>query len=134
MQQTIHIEVSLPLLEEIIIEPEIVEEKSIESEHLKEKSKGKKDKPKKDKAKKKGKQGKKGPPSLYTFPDEYADEIERKVKNTAFKTNRVFWSKIIEFPEEEIVVEHPENDFKAIRDTFRSKINVKVVYLKVLPI
>lgn len=133
-------EIALPLLEEITIEPEITEE-PIEEE-LNNKEKGKKDKkgknakekPKKTKNSKKSKTSSKGSKkgSPYAAPDEYANEIKKKIKDLSFKSERVSWSKVIQFPEDAIVVEHPSNDLKAIRDTFRSIVNVRIVYLKVV--
>lgn len=126
----------MPLLEEIVIEPEIVEQEENEADNApkkgKKSKKGKSDTSKKGKGKKgKGKKGKGKKASPYAAPDEYADEVRSKIKSAAFKTERLPWSKIIQYPEEAIVVRHPEDDFKAIRDTFRSVVNVKIVYLKV---
>ncbi|KAI4466160.1 cuticle protein [Holotrichia oblita] len=120
--QTIHVEVILPLMEEITDEPEvedIVEEIIIENKPGKQTNK-----------KGKGKKGKGGKNLPYAAPDEYAQEIKAKIKDTSFKTEKVSWSKVIQFPENAIIVEAPDNDFKAIRDTFRSIIKVKVVYLE----
>lgn len=66
-------------------------------------------------------------PSPYSKPNEY-DALEEK-NNFYFKTARMPWEKIIEFPP--IVVESPEKDLGCVRDTFRSAVNVRVVYLKV---
>lgn len=94
---------------------------------------GKKLQTKKGKTNQKSKGSKKGKNiSIYDAEDEYQKELELKLKDTSFKTERMPWGKIIEYPEEAIVVESPENDLIMIRNTFRSSVNVKVVYLKVV--
>ncbi|GJQ67220.1 hypothetical protein Trydic_g8126 [Trypoxylus dichotomus] len=142
VNHTIHVEVKLPLVEEIITEQKLVEEPVVEvvepkADSIKEKKKtGKEEavdvqmpsKSPKNGARKKQINNQDSP---YEAPDEYADELKKGDKNMSFKTERVPWAKVIQFPEETIVVEHPTNDLKAIRDTFRSVINVKIIYLKV---
>lgn len=66
--------------------------------------------------------------SPYDAPDEYAKEKSINAKHLCFKSSRVQWDKIMEFPELEVV--SPENDLKAISDTFKSTVNIKLVYLK----
>ncbi|KAK5646531.1 hypothetical protein RI129_004995 [Pyrocoelia pectoralis] len=66
--------------------------------------------------------------SLYDRPDEYKLEQDLNIPNSSFKTQRLEWAKIIQFPETSI--SSPEQNLTMIRDTFRSKVNVKVVYLK----
>lgn len=111
----------MPLLEKIIQEEEEEEEE--------EPKKGKKDKPKKEK----GAKGKKGQNNPYAAPDEYEAEKQAKVKNYSLKTQRVNYAKIIEFPEEALVIESPEGNLEAIRDTLRSCVEVKLIYLKWKP-
>lgn len=87
---------------------------------------------KKSKSSKKSTKSKKEK-SIYDADDEYKLERRLRIKNTAFKTARMSWSKIITYPSDALVVEPPENNLTAIRDTFRSQVNVKLVYLEVLP-
>lgn len=146
--QTFHLEVKLPLLEEIILEPEPVEEPVEATEEKEEKKdkkekgkKGKKDKKSdksskksKDKSSKKSKGKGKGKgkktETIYDAEDEYAIERANKIKDTSFKTARVSWSNIIRFPVDAIAL---QNDPKLIRDTFKTAVNVKLVYLQVEP-
>ncbi|KAF2894051.1 hypothetical protein ILUMI_12121 [Ignelater luminosus] len=125
--QTIHVEINLPLLEKIILEsPAEVrkEDSNIQP--------SKKVETKKSKTDQKPKDSKKGKDiSIYDAEDEYKTEVKLNLKDTSFKTERMPWDKIITFPEEAIVVESPENNLTMIRDTFRSTVNVKIVYLKI---
>lgn len=147
MLQTIHIEVKLPLLEDKTLPLELPEEKPEEepgdkkaagkkgkSKDLKTKDKksgSNKSKSKSKSGSKKSKSSKKSAkaPSPYEADDEY--EAEKRIRNTAYKTEGVPWSKVIQFPKDAVVVRHPEHDTTALRDTFRTRVNVKVVYLKV---
>lgn len=63
----------------------------------------------------------------YSKPNEYDPVVEEN--NFYFKTDRVPWEKIMMFPP--VVIESPERDLGCTRDTFRSAVNVRVVYLKV---
>ncbi|XP_031345392.1 uncharacterized protein LOC116172334 [Photinus pyralis] len=71
--------------------------------------------------------------SHYERPDEYKREKELNTPEASFKTSRKEWAKIIQFPEESISAPCPEQELTLIRDTFRSKVNVKVIYLMVRP-
>ncbi|XP_022911687.2 uncharacterized protein [Onthophagus taurus] len=118
IQHFFHIEINLPLLEELNI-PDNVEEID-EGEPTDKKSK----KGEKKKKEKKGKKGKE--PSVYDAPN------EKEIKNNPnFKTERQTYNKMIEFPE--LTIESPEDDLKAIRDCFRSKINIKIIYQQIQP-
>lgn len=70
-------------------------------------------------------------PGPYDGPDEYESEVRRHVRDASFKTDRVAWSKTMQFPEDAVVVQTSESDLVKIRDTLRSRVEVKVVYLKV---
>lgn len=145
--QCFHLEISLPLLEEILPESEIVDDFVEEEEEEAKSKKGKKkkgvqNKPKKKKDKKskgsrkksksgKSSKGKKSSP--YEAPDEYQNERKLRIKNNSFKTERFPWAKVIQLPEEALVVKSPEEDFSAVRDTFQTRINVKLIYQKILP-
>lgn len=62
--------------------------------------------------------------SPYDAPNEYGRA------SNCFKTSRAPYSKIISFPEV-LTVESPKQHLRDVRDTFRSKVNVRLVYLKV---
>lgn len=70
-------------------------------------------------------------PGPYDAPDEYERESKLHLRNPSFKTERTSWSKMMQFPEESVVVETSESDLIKVRDTFRSCVEVKVVYLVV---
>ncbi|KAF5296089.1 hypothetical protein FQA39_LY02723 [Lamprigera yunnana] len=70
--------------------------------------------------------------SRYDAPDENKIEQQLNIKNTSFKTSRMKWDKIIQNSDDKLEIQSPENNLFALRDTFRSTVNVKVVYLKVL--
>ncbi|KAK9730175.1 hypothetical protein QE152_g15420 [Popillia japonica] len=108
---TIHLEIILPLMEEITEEAEVEDE----IEETETEMKPEKDNltPKTGKVKK-GKGGKNSP---YAALDEYALELRNKIKDKSFKTEKLSWAK---FPDDAIIVEPPHNDLKAVRDTFRS--------------
>lgn len=135
-------EVTFPLLEEIDLaelEPSIEEE----TEELLVLAGGKSEKggsPKKganvgdkqsSKSKKSSRSQKSKNPGPYAADDEYEKEVRLRIRNPSIKTDKVGWSKIIQFPEDAIVVDANESDLTRVRDTFRSRVNVKVVYLKV---
>ncbi|XP_030767863.1 leucine-rich repeat-containing protein 43-like isoform X2 [Sitophilus oryzae] len=141
--QTIHLEVNFPLLiedlpegqdESIKSEKDIQKQEettsiSIGSKNGKNEKNEKKEKKSKEKndttsiasfAKPKGKKG------YYSGPNEYSPGFEKR--NKWFKTERAKWSKVIEFPP--VVVPNLGNNLNLIRDTFRSIIPVRLVYLK----
>lgn len=70
--------------------------------------------------------------SPYDAEDEFVKEQKLNIKNVSFKTERVPWAKVIQFPEEALIVESREQNLFLIRDTFRTTVNVKVIYLKVI--
>lgn len=134
----------LPLLEDrtpvLEIEEEVPEEEPEEKDvkgKKEKKGKGKssvtqkKDKKSKSKSKSKSSKGSKKSkaPSPYDAEDEY--QAEKRIRNTSFKTEGVPWSKVIQFPKDAVIVYPPENDLVALRDTFRSRVDIKVVYLNV---
>lgn len=82
---------------------------------------------------KSGVTSKKGIPSSspYNRQDEYADECKRHVVDTTFKTARFAWDKIMQLPEEALVIKSAERNFVDIRDTMRSIVCVKLIYLEV---
>lgn len=124
----------MPLLEEIKIEPpesECIAEETNYQQVLDTKQKKAKDNGKEEKGVRKGSH-KENEPTIYDAEDEYETEKRMGIKNTSFKTERKGWSNNIEFPEETLVVKCLGNGLVAIRDTFRSCVNVKIVYQKVL--
>lgn len=142
-KQTIHVEVNFPLLEEIDFEelnppqaveesppttPQLFEERKASSKSLDKKSIDRKSvKSKGSSSVKGGKAGKTKEPGPYDAPDEY----EKETRNAPFKTERIAWAKTMQFPEDAVIVETSESDLVNVRDTFRSCVEVKVVYLKV---
>lgn len=71
------------------------------------------------------------PKILYDLPNEYDEEEEKK--SAAFKSSReTKHQKIIKFPDPALTVKTTETSLKMMRDTFRSKVHVKLIYLKVL--
>lgn len=70
-------------------------------------------------------------PGPYDAPDEYEREVKLQLRNSSYKTERTTWSKIIQFPEDCVVVETNESDLVKVRDTFRSCVEIRVVYLAV---
>lgn len=158
MQNFFHMEVTIPLLEEYKLEPDIHKSELLQSDEKTGKKKGKRGKggkgdAKKDKNKsgkgsknkssksgksaksnKTNKKGKKAHDSPYSAPDEIANEIKFKIKNYSFKTDRLPWSKVIEFPEDCLRVNVPDNIEKKLtvmRDVFRTLVNVKAVFTQV---
>lgn len=77
------------------------------------------------------KAGKPKEPGPYDAPDEHEREARLHLRNASFKTERIAWAKTMQFPEDAVVVETSESDLVKVRDTFRSCVEVKVVYLKV---
>lgn len=71
------------------------------------------------------------PPGPYDGPDEHEEETRLGLRNPSFKTERIAWSKIMQFPEDCLTIETNECDLIKIRDTFRSCVEVKVIYLAV---
>jgi hypothetical protein len=59
------------------------------------------------------------------------EDVERlsKKRFTYFKTQKMPWSPIIQFPDPALEISAPE--LITIRDTLRSKVNVKVISMKV---
>lgn len=149
IQHTFHIEVELPFLEEFV-RKEIFVEKEVKNKtkmsimkikdsvpfdkdiNNKKGKKGKKEKPEKQNTKKSSN------PSLrrslgvlrgtgmYAFPDEtYSRDKNR------FKTEERMFSKSLKFNNPSMIVVPPKNDLTLLRDTFRSRINVNIVYVQV---
>ncbi|KAK4879883.1 hypothetical protein RN001_008029 [Aquatica leii] len=108
VMQTIHVEVTLPLLQESIV--------TERNEEI---------------PKTKNRPSTKGNVSYYTANDEYAIEKALNIENTAFKTKRMEWDKIMQTPNEYLCITSPEENLVALRDTFRSTVKVNVVYLVV---
>ncbi|CAG2059723.1 unnamed protein product [Timema podura] len=48
----------------------------------------------------------------------------------SFKTERMPWSKIIEYPDPSMEVPTPNDDLEALRDTMRSSVRVRIVYMQ----
>ncbi|KAJ8917440.1 hypothetical protein NQ315_005487 [Exocentrus adspersus] len=67
-------------------------------------------------------------PSPYSQRNEY--NVTEEKNNLLFKSERMPWRSIIEFPP--VFVESPQKDLVSIRDTFRSIVNVRVVYTESL--
>lgn len=67
----------------------------------------------------------------YDAPDEYEKEVRLQLRNPSYKTERTTWSKVMHFSEDCVVVETNECDLVKVRDTFRSCVEVRVVYLVV---
>ncbi|XP_050307234.1 leucine-rich repeat-containing protein 43-like isoform X2 [Anthonomus grandis grandis] len=84
-----------------------------------------KEKDAKKTTKEKGKKSKKK--SLYAGQNEYSEEEDKR--NVWLRTEPMHWAKIMEFPS--INIPHP--DIIKIRDTFRSIVPIRIVYLKVAP-
>lgn len=79
----------------------------------------------------KGGKGKNKEPGPYDAADENEMDMRLQIRNPSFKTERSTWAKVMQFPEDAIAVETSEVDLVKVRDTFRSCVEVKVVYLKV---
>nr|CAD7578528.1 unnamed protein product [Timema californicum] len=47
-----------------------------------------------------------------------------------FKTERIPWSKIIEYPDPSIEVPTPNDDLEALRDTMRSSVRTRIVFMQ----
>ncbi|KAL1491649.1 hypothetical protein ABEB36_012213 [Hypothenemus hampei] len=118
-----HVEVNFPLLQENLKpKNDILKFNPDDQQPItnKEIDKKKKNKKKNDIPSKKRK-------SYYARPNEYNEKSE--AQNEWWKSERVSWSKILEFPTIQI---GPLNKklFK-VRDTFRSLIPVRIIYLKI---
>ncbi|XP_074040223.1 uncharacterized protein isoform X2 [Leptinotarsa decemlineata] len=131
--QTIHIEFNLPLLETVHTE-KVAAEKSF---NIPDKSEKESQTPKKEKLQKvkesgsgTNKSSKKSKISKQKSPYERSNEYDPDFEENSFsfKTARMPWNAVIEFPP--VFIESPEHDLRAIRDTFRSRVEVRVVYLK----
>lgn len=94
--------------------------------HLEEQSTSKKNRPADKQKGEAKKQKKKWSP--YDNSDESKLVIEED--NPSFKTVKMPWSRILEFPP--VYIESPGGNHTLIRDTLRSCVTVKVVYLKVI--
>lgn len=69
--------------------------------------------------------------TIYDLPNEY-NEMDADM-GMIFKSDRqTKHQKIIKFPDPALIVNTSETILKNIRDTFRSKVNVKLIYLKVI--
>ncbi|KAG5894549.1 hypothetical protein JTB14_011086 [Gonioctena quinquepunctata] len=132
--QTIHIEFDLPLLEEPHLErseTKILTQKPDQANKKIQTVKGKGKSPRNTsseggtrKSSLKSKDTKRSSP--YEKPNEYDVQLEEN--NFSFETARLPWNAIMEFPP--VFIESPENDVTAIRDTFRSNVEIRVVYVK----
>ncbi|XP_063914196.1 leucine-rich repeat-containing protein 43-like [Zophobas morio] len=134
VKQTIHIEFVMPLFQESTIEDVEADESDKDDDDQKKKGgkgkSGKKDK--KDKKKTKGsKKGKGSKKSSKKSPYEKENEYNPQKKNNSFQTVRKPWNNNMKFPP--IILQSPENNLEAYRDSFRSCVNVRVVYLMFLP-
>ncbi|XP_049823007.1 uncharacterized protein LOC109596357 isoform X3 [Aethina tumida] len=117
VKQTFHFEVNLPLLEE-------AHEQEPDNPYVSE--------PTSSRDSSTSPKGKKGKNKFnpYKYPNEYNASM-KKIKNYAFMTERKPWKANIYF--DPIRIESPENDLRAMRDTFQSAVNVKLVYLRFSP-
>nr|XP_015835229.1 PREDICTED: uncharacterized protein LOC103312973 [Tribolium castaneum] len=130
VKQTIHIEFKMPLFQLNIKEDLDKEsEKDLVRNKSKERKKGKKGH--KDKKSKSGKSTKKGSKKGGKSPYERPNEYNPKKINNAFQSQRKAWGNNLKFTP--LVLQSPENNLLTYRDTFRSCVNVSVIYLQYKP-
>lgn len=123
--QTIHVEVNFPLLSECGSIDEGPANQSLVSDEVAAGSEEKTKPAAKNPKTKDNKKAKKK--SYFSGANEYDEQNE--LQNFWFKSEPVPWEKVMQFPA--INVENLANKSAGIRDTFRSIVPVRIVYLKV---